>query len=222
MDQRDAAPRPERRKGRTFSFNLSFGKKPPIADDTVARMLDDALSDARSSPDGKGSASLSAAFDRMTGEPVSLDDPAVRELLERARADAATSPDGTGVASNTETFTIDLSDGKLRVNRGAGAGDAPSYEDPQAGEQRAAGDGAASREEEMWDRLHLIAEGKGAYPDTQRWHRRLSMATWIIAIGLPLAVLILTLATGQSLEGVVFMTFGAAIVAAMFRGSIRS
>ncbi len=164
-------------KGRSFSFNISFGKKPP---------------------------------------PV--DDPRVQELLERAEADAARSPDGVGMASDTQTYRVDLREGLERI--GDLLGVSPEYEDASGHISREE-DPKAAREREMWDRLHLIAEGKGAYPDTQRWHARLSLFTTIIAISLPVAALILTLATAQTTETVFFVTLGAAIVAAMFRSSIR-
>ena len=212
----DPEPRP---RGRSFSFNISFGKKPPAIDDPKVReLLDRALADAADSPDGTGSASLSGAIDRATGEPVSRDDPRVRELLKRAGADAAKSPDGIGMASNTETFNIDLREGLQRLGDLVGA--SPGYEDASAHAGQAE-DPERAREREMWDRLHLIAEGKGAYPDTRRWHARLSAFVWVIAIALPVAALILALATGQDQQTVVVMTFGAAILAAMFRGSIR-
>jgi hypothetical protein len=271
------------------TFRLSFGSKPPIADEQLRKMLDEAPSDAAESPDGTGAASFSVAIDRSTGEPLAPDDPRfqemlerataianaageaevaveidgikhtkafkagepgmhelldrarefaktsadvrisvtsrgankalmqntqVQELIERASADAAQSPDGTGVATNTRSFKIEFAAGKLRV----GEGGLVPYEDPPPAPSE---DPKEAREREMWDRLHLIAEGKGAYPDTQRWHRWLSMGTWVIAIALPLAALILAIATGQDAQTVVVMTFGAAIVAAMFRGSIR-
>jgi hypothetical protein len=175
--------RQTRPKGRTFSFNISFGRK-------------------------------ARAFDRATGEPLPLDDPHVRELLERARAEAETSPDGTGMATNTESFSIDLADGQLRV------GDGPSYEDG-SGHSAPVDDPDKAREREAWDRLRLIAEGKGAYPDTQRLHAQLSLVVWVIVIALPLATLLLTLAAGESRETVVFFTFGAAAIGAMLRGTIR-
>jgi hypothetical protein len=211
---------PERRpKGRSFSFNISFGKKPPAIDDPKVReLLDRALADATESPDGTGSASLSGAIDRTTGEAVSLDDPRIQELLKRAEADAAQSADGVGMASNTETYSVDLREGLEKLGDLLGA--SPRYEDASTHAGQAE-DPRKAREREMWDRLHLIAEGKGAYPDTQRWHSWLSTATWVIAISLPIAVLILALATGQDQQTVFVMTFGAVIVAAMFRSSIR-
>ena len=201
------------------SFNISFGKKPPPIDDpTVRELMERALADASDSPDGSGSASFSGALDRATGQPVSLADPRVQELLKRAQAEAAQSPDGIGMASDSQAFSIDLGEGLQRL--GDVFGTPPRYEDasPHAGPEA---DSKQAREREMWDRLHLIAQGKGAYPDTQRWHQWLSTVIWVITIALPLAALILTLATRQTAETVFFVTFGAAIVAAMFRSSVR-
>jgi hypothetical protein len=214
MSEYDAAGSQSRRpKGRTFSFNLSFGRKPPIDDPEFQALLDRAIADAVNSPDGRANATYSQAFDRATGESVPADDPRVQELAELARTEHPTLPDGTRMTVDSETFRLDFADGELRFGRGqpqqAASGE-PPVEDP-----------AAAREVEMWERLARIAEGKGAYPDTARWHARLSMLTWVIAIALPLAVLIGTIASGQSQETIFFMTFGATIVAAMFRSSIR-
>lgn len=209
----EASSRSQRPKGRTFSFNFSFGKKPPIDDPRLQELLKRALADAANSEEGRTSATYAEAFDRTTGEKLPADDPRVQELLELARAAPPDLPDGAHVTTNTETFTLDVADGKLRIGHGEPrhATDVePKSEDP-----------AKAREAEMWDRLELIAKGKGAYPDTARWHARLSMFVWMIAIALPLATLILTIAAGESQETIVFMTFGAAVIAAMLRGSIR-
>jgi hypothetical protein len=156
------------------------------------------------------------AFRFSFGRAPQPDDPALQELLEQARADAAKSPDGTGIATDSRSFRIELGSGKARVERVGH--DAPSYDDPSG---HVAEDPKTQREREMWERLHLIAQGKGAYPDTQRWHRRLSLITSIIAIAIPVSALILMLATGQTLETVAYVTIAATIVAMMFRGSIR-
>ena len=52
---------------------------------------------------------------------------------------------------------------------------------------------------------------------------RLATATTLVllAIGIPLAVFLLTLVTRQSSETVFFFTLGAILVAAMFKGVVR-
>ena len=199
MTQNDESRSGARPKGRTFSF--SFGKKPPTDDPELRDVFERAVED-------------------LAGEEVSADDPRMKEfqrLMELSKRDER--PDGVDVKTNTERFTLEFKDGKLQIGRGA-AGAPPTYENPADNADNGANPEAA-REAEMWDRLHRIAEGKGAFPDTARWHAWLSMFVWAVTIALPVAALILALATGQTQETVFFMTFGALIVAAMFRSSIR-
>jgi hypothetical protein len=113
------------------------------------------------------------------------------------------------VDAHGETFSAEFVDGKLRLGKG-------EPDDAPQGEKT-----ADPRATEAWERLERIAEGRGAYPDTARWHGWLNIVVWVIAIALPVAALVWTIIRGESPETVFFMTFAAALVAAMFRASVR-
>ena len=56
----------ERPQPKKFSFNLSFGRRPPVDDPTYKRLLEEATKDGESSPDGVGFASTPAKEFRLT------------------------------------------------------------------------------------------------------------------------------------------------------------
>ncbi|CAN5580697.1 hypothetical protein BH23CHL6_BH23CHL6_00150 [soil metagenome] len=49
--------------------------------------------------------------------------------------------------------------------------------------------------------------------------RAINLLVWILALGLPIGLTALTIATGQSLDTIVFVGIGALIVGMMFRSS---
>lgn len=167
-DQRtEPGPKPpEPKRPARFSFNISFGRKPPVDSETYQR------------------------------------------LLERATKDAELSPDGTGSASDTYKFKIDFSNGELRVQDSDRV--PPAEEVPPMQEETA--------EAEMWDRIAHI--GTGAYPDTARVHRALKKVVTVLGMSIPVAVCILTIATGQSQETIFFMTLFGLIVGVMIISTI--
>jgi hypothetical protein len=75
-----------------------------------------------------------------------------------------------------------------------------------------------AREAEAWERLSRI--GTGTYPDTARVHSFLKTIVTTLVLAVPVALLILGIATGQSTETVFFMTLGGLIVAVIFIKSI--
>ena len=140
------------------------------------------------------------------------DDPRLVEMLKRGESPPDL-PAGTEIETNTDRFKLELEDGKLRLGSNDLAHEVSlAPKDPGPVDLQHA---------EMWERLERVADGSGAYPDTARWQARLNMAVWAITITLPLGALGLTLANGESLETVVFVTFFAALIAAMLRSSIR-
>lgn len=155
----------EKNQPKKFSFNLSFGRKPPVDDATYQR------------------------------------------LLEEATKDAQDSADGTGVASKADEVSVTFSDGKIRIRQGPPP--EPGEETPRTPEQE--------REAEAWDRLSRI--GTGAFPDTARAHQILRRIAVAVGLAIPIGMLVLGLATGQTQETVVFMTIGGAIVGVMLMTS---
>lgn len=166
-DEKNGESTPESSEGKRskFGFNVSFGRKPPIDDETYQR------------------------------------------LLERATKDADSSADSTGSASEGRGFSLEFSDGRLRF------GDS----DPTLQREDRAPTPEEAREAEAWDRLAHI--GTGAYPDTARLHRLLRRVVTVLALSVPVALCVLTIATGQSLETVVFATLFGLVVGFMFMAS---
>jgi hypothetical protein len=127
--------------------------------------------------------------------------------LGRRPANDTLSPDGTRSAADVRELNIEFSDGKLRVHDG----------DRVTGEDKPARTEDEAREAEMWERLEHI--GTGAYPDTARLHRALRTVVLVLGLSVPIALLVVGLASGQSTETIVFMTLFGLIVGAMFASS---
>jgi hypothetical protein len=140
------------------------------------------------------------SFSLSFGRKPPADDPEFQRLLEEAREDAEASPDGTGSASTTHEYRLRFDGGLPRIVEG----DSPP-EAPMTPEQ--------AREAEAWERLSRI--GTGAYPDTARAHQILRNIVTVMGLAIPVAMLILGIATGQTQETVFFMTLGGLIVGVM-------
>ena len=137
-----------------------------------------------------------------------------------------------GPRGKPRTFTVNLSFGRKPTPETAVAADAAQAEVTGAREHRSEwtktyefGAGhedvpqpPPSDEEILEERLANLGH---AYPDTAGIHNALRTITTVIAIGIPLAVFLLTLVTRQSSETVFFFTLGAILVAAMFKGVVR-
>jgi len=140
-------------------------------------------------------------FSLSFGRKPPIDDPAYKRLLEEATKDAESSPDGVGSASDAHEYRLTFDGGLPRIVEG----DSPPAQ-PMTPEQ--------AREAEAWERLSPI--GTGAYPDTARLHRILRNIVTVMGLAVPVGMLILGIATGQSQETVFFMTLGGLIVGVMF------
>ena len=113
-------------------------------------------------------------------------------------------PDGTRNAADVRKLNIEFSDGKLRVQDS----------DRVTGEDNRAPTEDEAREAEMWERLEHI--GTGAYPDTARLHGALRTVVLVLGLSVPVALLVVGVATGQSAETIFFMTLFGLIIGAMF------
>jgi hypothetical protein len=117
-----------------------------------------------------------------------------------------------------ELLSIDFSDGKLRVTRGDDEAAATDETDVVVTPSPASPE--RMTDAQAWDALSNI--GRGAFPDTRAMHQALSRFVWIVALAIPLAMLVLGIAIGESAQTVFYMTFAGAVVGAMLRASVRS
>jgi hypothetical protein len=146
------------------------------------------------------------SFNLFIGRKPDLDDSTYKRLLEEATREAESSPDGVGIASTpAREFRLTFDRGLPRIAEG----DSPPGQ-PMTPEQ--------AREAEAWERLSRI--GTGAYPDTARLHRILRNVVTVVGAAIPIAMLILGIASGQTQETVFFMTFGGLIVGLMIMKTI--
>jgi hypothetical protein len=120
-----------------------------------------------------------------------------QELLEEAKRNANASPDGVGSATR-ELASFQFKDGKLRF----GMADEPPAEHDLGADE------VGSHYEEPFPALASL----------RRWF---NTAVTLLAIGIPVAIAILAIATGQTSETVFFMTIFGLIISGMFISSIR-
>ena len=160
----------------------------------LAMSEDDKTSSPEVEPKDRNPATL--RFNFSWGRRVSPADPQIQDLLEEAKQNSMTAPDGVGSAARE--VSIQFKDGKLRVGTGE---ELPVEYDLGA-------DTAASHYQDPFPALTSL----------RRWF---NMAVTLLAIGIPVAIAVLGIITGQTSETVVFMTIFGLIVSGMFISSIR-
>jgi hypothetical protein len=134
--------------------------------------------------------------DKTSKPEIPREDSHLQELLEEAKRDAMASPEGVGSAAR-EIASVQFKDGKLRV----GMGQEPPVEYGLGAE-------AGSHYEGPSQTLTSL----------RRWF---NTAVTLLAIGIPVAIAILGIATGQTSETVFFMTIFGLLISGMFISSIR-